>query len=81
MDVAHRVRDFIIERRRFAGLPSVLSDDYALIENEVLDSMAIFEMIAFLEDEYDIRIEDEELIPENFGTIADISRLVHRVMG
>jgi acyl carrier protein len=66
----------LISRLRWQGSPSGLTSDYTLIEKEVLDSMAIFETIAYLEDEFGIEVQDDDLIPENFATIAAIARLV-----
>jgi acyl carrier protein len=53
-----------------------LTDDYPLLENQVIDSMGIFELVNGLEQRYGIEILDEELVPENFGTIAAIARFV-----
>jgi acyl carrier protein len=53
-----------------------LTDDYPLLENQVVDSMGIFELVNGLEQRYGIEILDEELVPEHFGTISAISRFV-----
>jgi len=42
----------------------------------VLDSMGIFELVTHLEQRFGVEIFDEELLPENFGTVASIARLV-----
>ena len=46
---------------------------------DVIDSMGIQMLVAFLENEYDITIPDIELIPENFQNINCISGLVERL--
>ena len=76
MDIEEEVRGFLIKNSRWHGSAAGLTSDYPLIENDVLDSMAIFETIAFLEDHYGIEVSDDDLIPENFETIAAIARLV-----
>ena len=76
MDVEEQIRRFLIGKVRWQGSPASLTSDYPLIEKEVLDSMAIFETIAYLEDEFGIEVQDDDLIPENFETIAAIARLV-----
>ena len=76
MDVEQQVRQFIVDRTRWHGPPEGLTADYQLIENDVLDSMGIFETIAFLEDQFGIEVQDDDLVPENFQTIAAIARLV-----
>lgn len=51
-------------------------DDYPLLEKDVLDSMGIFQVVAFLEDEFGIEVDDAELVSENFETIGSIAELI-----
>jgi acyl carrier protein len=81
MSTQDRVRSYIIDELRFRGSAKDLKNDYPLLENEVLDSMGIFSVVSFLETEFGIEVEDEELVPENFGTIDDIARLVEQKQG
>ena len=43
--------------------------------------MGIFQVVSFLEAEYGIEIDDEDLVPDNFGTIEGIARLVESKQG
>jgi acyl carrier protein len=76
MSTQDRVRNYIVDELRFRGSAKDLKNDYQLLENEVLDSMGIFSVVSFLEVEFGIEVDDEDLVPENFGTIDDIARLV-----
>ena len=78
MDVEQQVREFIVGRTRWRGPAEGPASDYQLIENDVLDSMGIFETIAFLEDQFGIEVQDDDLVPENFATVASIARLVSK---
>jgi len=73
---AERVRDFLIEEANWDGSRAELTDDLALIENHVIDSMLLLRMVAWLESEYAITIGDADVVPSNFGSIARISQLV-----
>ena len=53
-----------------------LPDGYPLIENGVLTSLQTVELVMFLEDRFDLVVEDEELDEENFGSIEAIAGLV-----
>ncbi len=81
MSTQDRVRSYIVDELRFRGSAKDLKDDYPLLANEVLDSMGIFSVVSVLETEFGIEVDDEELVPENFGTIADIARLVEQKQG
>jgi acyl carrier protein len=71
-----RVRQFVITGLKFAGDPSELTDDFRLLERGVLDSVGIFMMLEFLESEFGVEIDEEELVAEHFESIAKISQLV-----
>jgi acyl carrier protein len=75
VDAEDEVRRFIVESLGRPA-PQPLPADYPLIEGDVLDSMGIFELVTFLEGRFDIIIDDEELVPDNFASVAAIARLV-----
>jgi acyl carrier protein len=77
MRPADVVRDFVFEELNFRGSKDELSDDYLLLENEVVDSMGLFHLVGFIEKEFDVVIPDEDLIPEHFGTIRGIAALIN----
>jgi acyl carrier protein len=73
---AQRIRSFLIEEARWQGPPDELTDDYPLIEKRVIDSMALLRLVAWLEEEFGVDIDDADVVPANFGTIERIRALV-----
>jgi acyl carrier protein len=73
---ARPIRAFIIERLAPATGRTELDDDEDLIDSGVVDSLGIFQLVAFLEERFGVAIADAEITPDNFGTIARIERLV-----
>lgn len=59
--------NFIMGRSEVTLDPSV-----SLIESGIMDSTGVLELVEFLESTYAIKIEDEELIPENLETVDNI---------
>jgi acyl carrier protein len=76
MRIEDRIRRFILEDLNWRGDPDDLSDHYPLIDNDVIDSLGIFETVGYLEDHEGIQVSDEDLVPENFATIRAIASLV-----
>lgn len=74
---ASEVRSFIVDKFLF-GDAGRLSDETPLLEQHVVDSTGVLEIVAFLEETYGIRVEDDELVPENLNSIVNISRFVER---
>ena len=53
-----------------------LSETEDLVEAEVMDSLGIMKLILFLEENFSVKISDEDLTLENFRSIETISSLV-----
>lgn len=79
MSVALEVENFIVtEVLPGRGMDSVAHDDDLL---EVVDSLGIVELIAFLEEKYRIKVGDDDLDPANFGSVDKIVAFVERKGG
>ena len=76
MSTPDKLRDFIVDELRWDGARDELTDDYPLLDNGVVDSLGLFEIVRFLEAEYGVEIADDELVPENFATLSAIAKLV-----
>ena len=68
------VENFIRENFFYDG--DALDSDASFIENGVIDSTGVLELVAFLEERYEIKIADSELTPENLDTLARIEAFV-----
>ena len=71
MDTRQKIRDFIVENFLY-GSDDGFGDDESFREKGLIDSTGILELIAFLEEQFGIRIEDDEIIPENLDSIASL---------
>lgn len=71
------LRQFIVENFLF-GRDDSFSNEDSFIEMGVLDSTGVLELIAFLQKQYSIKMEDEEIVPENLDSIQRISVFVTR---
>jgi acyl carrier protein len=76
MNTTEKLRDFIVDELRWDGARHELTDDYPLLDNGVVDSLGLLEIVQFLEAECGIEIADDELLPENFTTLSAIAKLV-----
>ena len=70
-----KIKTFIIENFLF-GNADGLADDTSFLEEGIIDSTGVLELITFLEQEFSIKVEDEELIPENLDSINNISEFL-----
>lgn len=70
-----KVRTFIIENFLF-GEADGLNDDTSFLEEGIIDSTGVLELVEFLEKEFSISVEDEELIPENLDSIENVAKYI-----
>ena len=75
MDLVNPVKDFIIENFLF-GESDDFAEDTSFLDSGIIDSTGILELVAFLEETYGITVEDDELVPENFNSLSDVSRFL-----
>lgn len=73
------LRRFVVDNFLF-GQKNGFMDDDSFLENGIIDSTGVLELVAFLEEKYQIGIEDEDLVPENLDSIINIVRFVKTKM-
>lgn len=54
----------------------ILSDDEELISSGLIDSFSLVDLALFVEDTFDVRIEDSELTSDVFDTLSELTALV-----
>ena len=79
-DVAHEIRDFIADNFLFREDRADISDSESLLDAGLVDSTGILELVAFLEQHFNIQMADAEIVPENLDSIAAITTYVKRKM-
>lgn len=76
MTVPDYVRQFLLTELEFVGDEDELTDDYPLLEAGVLDSLGIMTLVEYLESEFDIVIDEDDVVAEHFETIDTVVALV-----
>lgn len=76
MDVSTSLRGYIVENFLLQSDVSEVGDDDPLLESGIVDSMGILRFVGFIESEFGIEVDDGEIVPENFETVADIAAFV-----
>jgi acyl carrier protein len=74
--IRNKVREYILSEFLHGEAPDNLADDTPLITTGILDSLGTLKLVAFLEEQYDIKIEPHETDEEYLGSVARILSLV-----
>ena len=75
------IRDFIVDNFLFGEGGDTLRDDQSLVEAGLIDSLGVAELVAFIESRYGIVAQDEELVPDNFDSIARVAAYIEHKRG
>jgi acyl carrier protein len=70
------VRDYIIKEFMYDRPEVALANDLPLIKAGIVDSLGIFTLIAFIEAEFGIKVQPDDVVLENFETVDAIRSLV-----
>lgn len=71
-----QLRDFVLANYLFGDATRIPGDDDSLVEQGVIDSTGVLELIEFLESQFDITVSEAETVPENLGSISNLTRYV-----
>jgi acyl carrier protein len=74
--IEQEVRQFLRDNFPLSADGIDLNREDSLIEVGVIDSTGVLELIGFIEEHYELTIADEEVLPENLDSIANITRFV-----
>jgi acyl carrier protein len=80
MTIQERLRQFI-STNFYVPDPAALKDDSSFLDLGVIDSTGVLEVVAFLESDFGITVDDMEIVPENFDSIANLTRFIETKKG
>ena len=73
-----KIRAFIFENFLFDAEQDVLQNDTSFLEQGIIDSTGILELVEWLEEEFSMSVEDDELVPENLDSVNLLSAFITR---
>ena len=75
-EIQNVIKNYIVQELMYDRPGVELTIDTSLIEEDIIDSMGIFRLIAFLEEQFGFTLKHEEVVMESFETIVAIAALV-----
>jgi acyl carrier protein len=78
LSIKTQVREFITDNFMLGRDAGDLKDSGSLLEMNIIDSTGVLELVGFIEETFEITIEDDELIPENLDSLDKIENYIKR---
>ncbi len=75
-DIADQVRQFIINHFLAGDAKALPPDDASLFDRGIIVSLNVLELILFLEEQFEIVVNDEDVVPENFASVETITTYI-----
>ena len=73
-----KLREFILENFVTGAEENGLADDASFLDEGIIDSTGVLELVDYIEETYDFSVEDEEVIPENFDSLNNLDAYIAR---
>jgi acyl carrier protein len=81
MSVESQIRKYILEDFLYAQDETCLQDTDSFLEEGIVDSTGILELVMFVEETFGVQVEDEDIVPEHFDSVERLARYVRRKTG
>jgi acyl carrier protein len=72
MSVEQKVRTYILQNFLFTDEESALNSADSLLGKGIIDSTGALELVYFLEEQFRVKVEDREMVPENLDSVNHI---------
>jgi acyl carrier protein len=78
MALEEQIRQYIADNFLFSDDGYQLPDDASFLEEGIVDSTGVLELVMFVEETFDIAVEDDEIVPDNFDSVSQLAAYVRR---
>lgn len=68
--------EFIVNNYLFGDIARMPRDDDSFVEQGIIDSTGILELIEFLESHFGVEVSESEMVPENLGSISNLTKFI-----
>lgn len=76
--VEELIRDFIAKKILFSDAGYPHRDDASFLQEGIIDSLGVMELVEFVQETFAVRVEQSEVTPENFDSVARLAAFVRR---
>jgi acyl carrier protein len=77
-EIKKQVRDYVVDNFLMGPQAGELTDDTSFLARSILDSTGFLELVGFMEEAFHIKVEDEDMVPDNLDSLNAIEAYVNR---
>ena len=81
MTIEEQIREYVVDNFLFSEDGYHLPEDASFLEEGIVDSTGVLELVMFVEETFNITVEDDEILPENFDSVSQLAAYIRRKVG
>ena len=78
MTIKEQLKDYIARNLLFSDNGFKYHDDDSFLEEGIVDSIGVLELVAFVDESFGVEVEDHEVTPDNFDSVNKLAAYVQR---
>jgi len=78
MTTREQIKQYVAENFLFTDDGYPLSDDASFLEEGIVDSTGVLELVMFVEETFGITVQDEDIVPDNFDSVTNLAAYISR---
>ncbi len=75
------IKSFIVNNFMMGRNPEDLTDSDSLLDKGIIDSTGVLELVGFIEEKFNVQVQDEELVPENLDSVNNLITYIQKKKG
>lgn len=81
MSIEAQIRSYILENFLYTNDEGKLNNTDSFLEDGIVDSTGILELLMFVEETFGIEVADEEVLPDNFDSVDQLKNYIQTKLG
>ena len=78
MSVESQIKEYIARNLLFSDNGFQYSDEASFLDEGIVDSVGVMELVAFVEDQFDIKVNDSEVVPDHFDSVSKLAAFIRQ---
>lgn len=78
MTIEAQIKDYIAKNLLFSSDGYKYPDDASFIDEGIVDSQGVMDLVFFVEENFNLQVQDSEIVPENFDSIQKMTAYIQR---
>lgn len=75
-NIESQVASYIAENILFSRNGYPYPSDASFLENGIIDSMNVLELVMFVEEKFKVKVDDSEIVPDNFDSVSKLASYI-----